>query len=93
MAISIEKISKELEIPEDQLIKYGLKAFLEKELILTKEDISILQERYRVKEIKELEEKIKKKEIPSHPAWEDIIQWENILKQKNKLDSLLGTLV
>jgi len=43
MAISIEKISKELEIPEDQLIKYGLKAFLERELILANEDISFFK--------------------------------------------------
>lgn len=78
MAPTISQISKELNIPSRDLTKRSLIAFLEHELRLAEEDIANIRDKYLVSSKSELEEKIKNKKISSHPAWEDLIAWENL---------------
>lgn len=78
MAPTISQISKELNIPTRDLTKRSLTAFLEHELRLAEEDIADIRDKYLVGSNAELEKKIKNKKISSHPAWEDLIAWENI---------------
>ena len=84
------KVSKELGIPEEELIEKGLIAFLEKELHLAEQDIANLRNRYGVSSPQQLEELISARKIYSHPAWEDLIMWENILQHMEKVKKLLG---
>lgn len=77
MTPTITQISKELNIPSKDLTKRSLIAFLEHELRLAEEDIADIRDKYLVSSAPELEKKIKSKKISSHPAWEDIITWEN----------------
>ena len=83
----LDKISKDLNIPSEELINRGLLVYLEHEIRMTEKDIADIREKYLVAERSELERKIKDKEIYSHPAWEDLIIWENsetyIVKLKN----------
>ena len=83
----LEQISKELNIPSDKLINRSLLAYLEHELRLAEEDIADLRDKYLVASRTELENRIKNKEIASHPAWEDLIGWENSEKYIEKLKS------
>lgn len=73
----LDQISKDLSIPADELLNRSLLAYLEHELRLAEEDIADIREKYLVADRKELESKIKNKLIASHPAWEDLIVWEN----------------
>ena len=83
----LDKISKDLNIPSEELINRGLLVYLEHEIRMTEKDIADIRGKYLVAERSELERKIKDKEIYSHPAWEDLIIWENsetyIVKLKN----------
>lgn len=85
--LKVEEISNELNIPIETLINQSILAYLEKELRMAEEDIADIRDRYNVVSKEELEKKINEKEIYSHPAWEDLICWENtenyILKLKN----------
>lgn len=93
MTVSVlEKVSKELNIDKDKLMIEGIRTYLEKEIRLSIEDIDLIKERYSVKTMGELEIKIKEKKIPGHPAWEDLIQWENIDNSIVRLNSLLKSL-
>jgi hypothetical protein len=85
MNLKLEEISKKLDITSDELINRSLLAYLEHEMRLAKEDIADIREKYLVASRVELENKIKTKEIASHPAWEDIITWENNEKYIEKL--------
>ncbi len=78
MGISLVKVSEILKIPIEQLEKKSLISFVLDQIRQAEWDISDIKGRYGVLSRKELEEKIKSKEIYSHPAWEDLIYWENL---------------
>jgi hypothetical protein len=92
MAPTITQISKELNIPPNELTKRSLQAYLEREIRLAEEDIADIRDKYLVATRAELEKNIKSKKIYSHPAWEDAITWENtevhIAKLKKTLQAL-----
>jgi len=87
--ISVEEISRGLGISEEELLKKGLVAYLEKELRLAEQDIAKLKERYKASSPEQLEEFIASGKIYSHPAWEDLIIWENTLHHTEKMKKLL----
>jgi len=89
MSVSLSKISEKLNLSESRLLEESLKAYLEREIKLAEEDIAILRDRYGVPSKKDLEKRIKRKEIYSHPAWEDLITWENLEKHMTWLKETL----
>jgi hypothetical protein len=78
MAVSLAEISRRLEIPLEDLEKKSLLSFIAHEIRMAEWDISEIRERYDVSSRVELEGKIKAKAVYSHPAWEDLIHWENL---------------
>lgn len=83
----LDQISRDLNIPSDELINRSLLTYLEHELRLAEEDTADIRDKYLVVGRVELETKIKTKKIASHPAWEDLIAWENTEKYIEKLKS------
>ncbi len=73
----VDRLSETLQIPSDELINRGLLAYLERELRNTEEDIADIREKYSVADRSDLDQKIAEKQVSSHPAWEDLISWEN----------------
>ncbi len=88
-SLNLEKISQELSIEPDILLKEGVYFYLEKEMKLAEEDIKIISDRYHTNTPEQLGKQIKRKKIPSHPAWEDLIQWENLLEYIKKIKKLM----
>lgn len=84
-----EEVSRELRIASGDLIEKGMIAYLERELRLAEEDIADLRERYGAISAKELERLISSENLPSHPAWEDLIVWENLENYVDKIKRLL----
>ena len=85
----LDNISETLSIPTDQIINLGIKAFLEREIRLAELDIADLRDKYLVASQEELGNKIKNKDIYSHPAWEDLIAWENSEKYIVQLKEII----
>ena len=85
----LNSISETLNIPQDHVIHMGLKAFLEREIRLAELDVADFREKYLVSSREELETKIKNQEIHSHPAWEDLIAWENSEEHILQLKAIL----
>ncbi|MBW2333338.1 MAG: hypothetical protein JRF08_07930 [Deltaproteobacteria bacterium] len=85
----LNNISETLSIPPDQIITLGIKAFLEREIRLAELDIADLRDKYLVASQEELGNKIKNKDINSHPAWEDLIAWENSEKYITQLKEII----
>ncbi len=90
--IDPKKIAKALNISPENLLAEGTLAYLHKELRLVEEDLADLRERYGLLSPQELEKKIRDALIPAHPAWEDLIEWENLEAYKQKLNDLLAEL-
>ena len=93
MPIAIEELAKELNISPDVLLTRSLAAYIEHELRLAEDDIADLREKYLVTDRDELEKRIKERSIPSHPAWEDLIAWENTEQYITKLKDYLVNLI
>lgn len=89
---TITEISKKLGIPEKELVLKGVISFIEKELRLAEGEIADLREKYDVPTKEDLYEKIKAKNVESHPAWEDYITWKNKERYIDELKEYLRLL-
>ena len=85
----LDRVSEILTIPPDLIIQLGIKAFLQREIRLAELDIADVREKYLVTSREEMEEKIRNKDIQSHPAWEDLILWENCEKHILQLKAII----
>jgi len=78
MAIAVKQIARELTVSPEELQRRSLQAFIERERRLAHLDIADLQDRYGVRTAAELAAKIEQGEVYSHPAWEELIEWERL---------------
>jgi hypothetical protein len=75
-ALTLE-LSSMLDMPEYELIRKGLLAFIEKEIRLAEWEIAQIRERYDVLSKESLHQAIQDGRVAGHPAWEDYIVWKN----------------
>ncbi|AEG14304.1 hypothetical protein Desku_0696 [Desulfofundulus kuznetsovii DSM 6115] len=92
----LERVVKEAEsllgIPAEVILGEGLKKFLVSKV---EENLGItcnLKKKYGVSGYLELEDQIKKGGIPEHPAWEDVILWEELSRHTEALQDLIRQL-
>ena len=78
MAVDLSAISRRLDIPPEELMKKSVLSFVAHEIRQAEWEMSDIKERYGVSSPAELEAQIKTKAVYSHPAWEDLIRWENL---------------
>src|SRR3972149_593738 len=81
----VERLSKVLGVPPDELVRKGLEAFLESQLRICYAEINETKTRHDVKSAAELEKKIQKGAVAEHPAWEDLIVLENLEERAQKI--------
>ncbi len=77
----LSRLSKELEIPEKKILDESLNVFLDAELRNASAEILKIRKQFNVSNPKELKNKIEKGKIEEHPAWEQLIFWENLNKR------------
>ena len=78
MTVAIAQIAKELTMTRSELERRSLEAFIERERRLANLDIADLQDRYSVRTARELASRIETNAVYSHPAWEEMIEWERL---------------
>jgi hypothetical protein len=83
--LEAEKI---LGMPGEVIFKEGLKKFLLSKAEENDRIIDGLKKKYGASGFAELEEKIKTGRVPEHPAWEDVILWEELSSHAEKLREL-----
>ena len=88
----VDRVSKSLGVPPDALVASGVREYLKARLRAARAEIHDLETRYGVGSPKELEEKIGKGAVGEHPAWEDLIQYENLVEHAEKIRKELGSI-
>ncbi|NIA02345.1 MAG: hypothetical protein GWP15_03100 [Nitrospirae bacterium] len=84
---TIEGLSKKFSLSTTDFIKIGSSlAIKEKKREFQLEKLEIM-DRYNVKTVLELKEKIERGTIPEHPSWEDFIELKNIEAEIKDLES------
>ncbi len=84
---TIEGLSKKFSLSPTDFIKIGSSlAIKEKKREFQLEKLEIM-DRYNVKSVLDLKEKIERGTIPEHPSWEDFIELKNIEAEIKELES------
>ncbi|MGH2520907.1 MAG: hypothetical protein ACRDH2_00250 [Anaerolineales bacterium] len=92
MTLAIEQVAHKLNVSPEQLLRESLRAYVAQQERSAQLDIADLQDRYRVSTAEELLARIKAGEIYSHPAWEDLIEWEHLNAYLKALSDLRAAL-
>ncbi|MGR3174602.1 MAG: hypothetical protein ACUZ8N_08405 [Candidatus Scalindua sp.] len=88
----VETIAKKYSMSTDEFIRLGSKlALKEKKKNFQIEKIEILA-RYSAETVNELQQKIKEGSVPEHPAWEDLIEIQNIEAEIKEIEGYIKTL-
>lgn len=93
MVMVLEQVAETLQVSPEALWRQSLDAYIQREKRLAQLDVADVQDRYAVSSPTELRQKIENGSIHSHPAWEDLIEWENLQAHIERLDSLRPQLV
>jgi len=92
MTLSLESIAETLGLKKEELIKNGVRAYLESELRRVNAEIMIVYNRYGVKSLKELDEKINKGELSETDTFEDFTKADYLEAKKEKIERILKVL-
>jgi hypothetical protein len=88
----IDIVAKELHMNPKELLKESLKAYLEKRLSKIEADIFLIAKRYGVKNVFELDAKVKKGFISEKEAYDDYFALDNLEAESEKIKKFLEKL-
>ena len=88
----IEEVAKELHMKPKELLKVSLKTFLEKRLYKIESDLFLLVKKYGVKDVFELDTKIKSGMISEQDGYEDYFAFDNLESEREKIRKFLENL-
>lgn len=88
MAYSLEDVVEATGESEAEILRKGVESYVERELREARVRIDELREEYEVKTPRELESAIERGDVDEHPAWEELIEWENLTTRIDRLERL-----
>ena len=88
----IDIVAKELNMKPKELLKESLKSYLEKRLSKVDADIFLLAKKYGVKDVFDLDEKVKKGFIREKDAYDDYFTLDNLEAEREKIKKFLEKL-
>ncbi|MCR4320201.1 MAG: hypothetical protein NUV74_07720 [Candidatus Brocadiaceae bacterium] len=88
----IDKVAKEFRMKPKELMKESLKTYLEKRLSKVEADIFLLAKKYGVKDVFELDSKVKEGFLSEKEAYEDYFNLDNLETERDKIKKFLEKL-
>ncbi|MDO8549430.1 MAG: hypothetical protein Q7S39_04655 [Ignavibacteria bacterium] len=89
---TVEKLYRKYMTASNEFVKDSLESFLIEKRRKYKIELNQLLRKYNANDAKELENKIKKGIVEEHPAWEDLIEIENLIEELKDIESDLAKL-
>lgn len=89
MTVSAEKVERELKISREDLLREGIRRFLEFELRRVNAEKAAICVRHNVTSFDELWDKLEKGEAEEARCWEDLTRLEFLELRSDKVVSLL----
>lgn len=90
--MEIKEISEKLGVSEEELVRKGVKAYLEMELRRVRVELSSILSKYGVTSFIEFDERISKGEFSETDSFEDFTRLDYLGSMREKLERLLGAL-
>jgi len=88
----IDMVAKELHMKPNELLKESLKTYLEKRLSKIEADIFLFAKKYGVKDVFELDAKIRKGVFSEKDSYEDYFIFDNLEAESEKIKKFLEKL-
>lgn len=85
----IGRIAQDLGLSEEDLLKQGMRSFLEQQLRKTNADIFEICGRYSVKNVNELEQRYKDGSLKESDSWKDLQRLDHLEYKRDQLSNLL----
>lgn len=92
MSVTVEAIAEKLGLSAEELIKNGVKAYLESELRRLKAEVVIIYNRYGVESLEGLDEKISKGALSETETFEDFTKLDYLETKREKIEEILKML-
>lgn len=88
----IDMVAKEFHMNPEELLKESLKTYLEKRLSKVESDIFLIAKKYGIKDVFELDLKVKKGLISEKDAYDDYFTLDNLEVEREKIKKFLEEL-
>jgi hypothetical protein len=88
----IDKIAKELHMKPNKLLKESLRNYLDQRITKIEADLFLIAKKYGVKDVFDLDKKIKEGLISEEQAYEDYFTLDNLENEREKLKKILENL-
>lgn len=85
----IDTMAKELQMKPKELLKESLRTYLEKRLSKVEADIFLLAKKYGVKDVFELDEKVKDGIVSEKESYEDYFVFDNLEAEREKIKKFI----
>jgi len=89
----ISTVARELKISEEELVKQGLRSFLESQLREVKAEIFELSGRYGVSSVEEMEARYRDGTLEEADSWRDLQRLDHLEYKQDRLLQLLEVIV
>ena len=89
----LSTVARELKISEEELVKQGLRSFLESQLREVKAEIFELSGRYGVSSVEEMEARYKDGTLEEADSWRDLQRLDHLEYKQDRLLQLLEVIV
>jgi len=86
----VVEVARRLGVKPEVLEKDAVKLWLRRRLKLVEAEIAAVLSRYNVGDPEELRARVEQGAVPEHPAWEDLVILENLVKEREKIVEVLG---
>jgi hypothetical protein len=88
----LDMVAKELQMKPKELMKESLKTYLEKRLSKIEADIFLIAKKYGVKDVFDLDVKVKEGVVSERDAYEDYFVYDNLEAEREKIKTFLEKL-
>jgi len=89
----LSTVARELKISEEELVKQGLRSFLESQLREVKAEIFELSGRYGVSSVEEMEARYRDGTLEEADSWRDLQRLDHLEYKQDRLLQLLEVIV
>jgi len=85
----IDSVAKELHMNPNELIKEGVRTYLKQKLSKIETEIFIIAKKYGVRDVFELDSRVKEGLISEKDAYDDYFAYDNLEADREKIKKLL----
>jgi hypothetical protein len=91
-AAMLSTVAQELQISEDELLRQGLRSYLEEQLRSVKAELLALYGRYNVRSVEEMESRYRDGTLEEAGSWRDLQRMDHLEYRRDQLQRLVEPL-